>query len=185
MSSSIRCSRMFWPTVAPSPNSNKPLDSSLTPSSLAEHNMPWLSTPRNLPSLILKGWPSAPGGKTAPTVAQGTRMPGRALGAPHTICSGWACPTSTWHTRKRSASGCCSALSTKPTTTPVNGGATGSSSSTSKPAMVKVSASCWLLSSGLQNSRNQDSGNCMLRPQRNCDKKRTSPSKNRRRSFTP
>ena len=39
----------------------------------------------------------------------------------------------------------------------VNGGATGRRSSTSKPPIVSVSASCSLVSGGLQNSRNQDS----------------------------
>jgi hypothetical protein len=43
------------------------------------------------------------------------------------------------------------------------GGATGSSSSTSRPAMVRVSASCWVVRLGLQYSRNQDSGNCIVR----------------------
>jgi hypothetical protein len=34
--------------------------------------MPRLSTPRSLPTPILKGLPSAPGGSSAPTVASGT-----------------------------------------------------------------------------------------------------------------
>ena len=32
--------------------------------------MPWLSTPRSLPSLIWNGLPSSPGGSSAPTSAQ-------------------------------------------------------------------------------------------------------------------
>ncbi len=195
--------------------------------------MPKLCTPRSLPILILKGLPSAPGGSSAPTVAQGMRMPTRALGAPQTMFSSSGPPTSTWQTRRRSASGCCTASLISPTTMPVNGGATGSSSSTSRPAMVKVSASSWVVSDGLQYWRNQDSGNCIVglfgvqacsamsgigrqgvlafqwgaggstccpgagdgiahlqhRPLRfhdwNCDRKRMSPSKNRRRSLTP
>ena len=50
--------------------------------------MPWLSTPRNLPTLIMKGLPPASaGGNSAPTIAQGILMPARALGAPQTICN--------------------------------------------------------------------------------------------------
>ena len=55
--------------------------------------------------------------------------------------------------------------------------------------MVSVSASSALVSGGLQNSRNQDSGNCIssfsLSVYWNWLRKRRSPSKNRRRSFTP
>ena len=123
--------------------------------------MPWLSTPRSLPSLMAKGLPSSPGGSSAPTSAHGTLMPARALGAPHTMFSKLPCPTSTWHTRRRSALGCCSACLISPTTTWVNGGATGRTSSTSNPPMVSTSASWLVVSGGLQNSRNQDSGNCM------------------------
>ena len=165
MSSSNSCSRMLRPTTASGASSSRPPWSSANCSSLDEHSMPWLSTPRSLPNLIKKGLPSSPGGSAAPTVAQGTRMPARALGAPHTILSGCPCPTSTWQTRKRSALGCCTASRIRPTTTPLNGGATGSSSSTSRPAMVKVSASCWLVRGGLQKARSQDSGNCMEKSQ--------------------
>ncbi len=87
--------------------------------------MPSLSTPRNLPILILKGLPSSPGGNSAPTMAQGTLIPTRALGAPQTILSKLPCPTSTLQTRKRSASGCCTASLISPTTMPVKEGATG------------------------------------------------------------
>ena len=38
-------------------------------------------------------------------------------------------------------------------------------SSTSRPAMVKVSASCWVVMGGLQNSRNHDSENCIQNTQ--------------------
>ena len=121
------------------------------PSSRAEHSMPKLCTPRSLPTLILNGLPSSPGGSSAPTVAQGIRMPGRALGAPQTICSSSPVPASTLHTRRRSASGCCSASLISATTMDVKGGATGRNSSTSRPAMVRVSASCSVLRDGLQN----------------------------------
>ena len=142
MSSRASCSRMSRPITASSANSSKPALSSEVRSSLAEHNMPWLSTPRSLPSLILNGLPSSPGGNSAPTLAQGTLIPTRALGAPQTMFSGAPCPTSTWQTRSRSALGCCSALTICPTTTPENGGATGVNSSTSNPAMVSLSANC-------------------------------------------
>ena len=159
--------------------------------------MPKLSTPRSLPTLISKGLPSSPGGSAAPTSASGTLMPARALGAPQTICSGPSLecsPASTLHTRRRSAFGCCTASRMRPTTMRENGGATGRTSSTSRPAMVSVSASCSVDSGGLQNSRNQDSGNCMTllfsafwggRAYWNWLRKRRSPSKNSRRSLTP
>ena len=162
VSSNCMCARMFWPIGASDASSSKPSLASLTRNSLAEHNMPWLSTPRNWPNLIRNGFPSAPGGNSAPTVAHGTRIPTRALGAPHTIPSSAAAPISTWQTRRRSALGCCATALISPTTTPLNGGATGSSASTSKPAMVSVSASCWVLSAGSQKVRSQDSGNCMV-----------------------
>ncbi|MNS73044.1 hypothetical protein D3C72_1064720 [compost metagenome] len=163
VSSRFRYSRTFWPRGASSGSSSRPPWSSAMPSSLAEHSMPKLCTPRSLPILILKGWPSSPGGSSAPTVAQGMRMPTRALGAPQTMFSSSGPPTSTWQMRRRSASGCCTASLISPTTMPVKGGATGSISSTSRPAMVRVSASSWVVSCGLQYSRNQDSGNCIVR----------------------
>ena len=178
---------MLWPRGASAASSNKPPWSSASCSSLAEHNMPWLSTPRSCPTLMTKGLPSAPGGSSAPTRAQGTRMPTRALGAPQTILSSSAAPTSTLHTRKRSALGCCSAWRISPTTMWLNGGATGWRSSTSRPAMVRVWASCAVVSGGLQKARSQDSGNCICFSWNywNCERKRMSPSKNRRRSLTP
>ena len=99
--------------------------------------MPWLSTPRSLPTLIRKGLPPASaGGNSAPTIAQGILMPARALGAPQTICNSWPVPASTLQTRKRSASGCCSADKICAITILVNAGATECCSSTSKPAIV-------------------------------------------------
>ena len=131
--------------------------------------MPALSTPRSRPALIKKGSlasaaPSA-GGSCAPTKASGTLMPTRALGAPQTICNrplAECAPTSTLHTRSRSALGCCTASTISPTTTPENGGAALVSDSTSSPAMVSKWASSAVLRGGLQNSRSQDSGNCMV-----------------------
>src|SRR3546814_13809870 len=48
------------------------------------------------------------------------------------------------------------------TTTPVNGGATGVVSSTSRPAMVSRCASSSVAIAGLTRARSQDSGNCMI-----------------------
>src|SRR3546814_12412059 len=48
------------------------------------------------------------------------------------------------------------------TTTPVNGGATGAVSSTSRPAMVSRCASSSVAIAGLTRARSQDSGNCMI-----------------------
>src|SRR5207249_982040 len=69
----------------------------------------------------------------------------------------------TWSSSCRtSALGCCTACPISPTTSFVNGGATGRRSSTSRPPMVSVSAICCVLRGGLQNSRSQDSGNCIV-----------------------
>ena len=198
VSSSRSKSRTDMPKRASSASSSRPPCSSAIFSSLAEHSMPRLSTPRSSPTPILKGLPSdllsSAGGSSAPTVASGTRMPTRALGAPQTICSSSGPPASTWHTRRRSACGCGSTATMRATTTPVKGGATGRRSSTSMPDMVSRSARAWVLSGGLQNSRNHDSGNCMAVSwgrcrcrggQLNCARKRRSPSNIRRRSSMP
>ena len=167
VSSRRKCVRMSWPNGASAASSYKPPWSSDSLSSSAEHNIPWLSTPRKMLGLIRKGLPSSPGGSSAPTSAQGTRMPTRALGAPHTMLSKLPCPTSTWQTRRRSALGCCWAALISPTTIWQKGGATGLRSSTSRPAMVNTSANWRVLMGGLQNSRNQDSGNCIRLTRRN------------------
>ena len=97
--------------------------------------MPKDSTPRTLATLI-----SMPG-SFAPGRAHGTLRPAAAFGAPHTMVTGVASPTSTWHTRRRSASGCFSADRISATTTLLNGGAAGVRASTSSPAMVTTWAS--------------------------------------------
>ncbi len=51
------------------------------PSSLAEHNMPLESIPRSVAALIVNS-PTR-----VPMVASGASRPGRAFGAPQTICS--------------------------------------------------------------------------------------------------
>ena len=70
-------------------------------------------------------------------------------------------PASTSQTLSRSAFGCRVTDSTCATTTPVKGGAAGRASSTSMPDMVSRSASSAVAIAGSQNSRSQDSGNCM------------------------
>ena len=179
---------MLRPTGAVSGRISRPPWSSDSFSSRAEHSMPWLSTPRSLPSLISKGLPasSSAGGNSAPTKAHGTLMPARTLGAPQTMLSTLPVPASTRQTFRRSAFGWRSTDSTCATTTLSKGGATGRSSSTSMPDSVSNSANCSVDSGGLQNSRNHDSGNCMGPSlQLNCDRKRRSPSKKLRRSPTP
>ena len=131
LSSSSKYSRIFTPTGASAGNSNKPSILSSKSISEAPHSIPCDSIPRSLPFLILKS-----PGNTAPMVATGAFIPTRTFGAPHTICKGSPEPIFTVVTRKRSASGCCSTVSTSPTTTPVNAFAAGASSSTSRPNIV-------------------------------------------------
>ena len=63
--------------------------------------MPCDSTPRIVVALMLKS-----PGNSAPGNAHGTRIPGATFGAPQTIVSGAACPTSTSQTVSLSAFGC-------------------------------------------------------------------------------
>ena len=143
LSFNCKYSRISTPTGASAGNSIKPSASATRPNSFAEHSIPNDSTPRNLDFLILKS-----PGRTAPITEAGIFKPGRTLAAPQTICSGSASPTFTRQTRSLSASGCCSVSSTSPTTTPLNCAATGSTASTSRPAMVICATSCSVLSAG-------------------------------------
>src|SRR5450830_1774761 len=142
--------------------------------------MPCDSTPRNCPTLISNGLPSAPGGNTAPAMAQGTFMPTRTLGAPQTILRIVPVLTSTWQTLRRSALGCLATSSTSPTTTLENGGATASTSSTSRPDIVSKCDNSSEVIFGLTMVRSQFSENCMIPTfsyvQLNCFRKRRSPS---------
>src|SRR5690554_5751372 len=118
--------------------------------------MPTDSTPRSLAFLILK----LPG-STAPTLAKATLRPTRALGAPHTTltcCS----PSLTTHRRSLSASGCWPHSSTSPTTTPLNSPATGSTASTSRPAIDRRATSSSRATCGLTKLRSHCSLNFML-----------------------
>jgi len=120
--------------------------------------MPCETMPRSLAFLIFRS-----SGMRAPTVASGAFIPAQTLGAPQTICKGPSSPAATWHTCNLSASGCASTDSTSATTTPLKPPATGSTESTSRPAIVSCSASCWVSSPGLTHSRNQPSLNFIIR----------------------
>ena len=101
VSSSASASRTGVPGARAGSSASRPLASSSMPSSFAEHSIPRDSTPRIVARLI-----ATPPGSTAPSSAHGASMPTAALGAPHTIASASGPPTSTVHTRRRSAFGC-------------------------------------------------------------------------------
>ena len=86
--------------------------SSESASSLPEHSMPWLSSPRIFDVRI-----TVPSGSVAPIVASGAIIPGRTLGAPHTTET-LPAPPSTWQIESRSALGWRATSSTRATTTP-------------------------------------------------------------------
>ena len=73
--------------------------------------MPWDSTPRSFARLSF-----VPSGITAPGEATATVWPAATFGAPQTIWAVSPSPIATVQTVSRSASGCCSAVSTRPTT---------------------------------------------------------------------
>src|ERR1700761_8103079 len=163
VSSSFSVSRISWPIGVSSGKIRRPLWSSESFSSRAEHSMPWLSTPRSFDSLIANcAPPSSAGGSCAPTSATGTLMPGATFGAPQTMFSVAPVPASTWQTLSLSASGCLTTSSTRPTTIFDVGGATGRRSSTSRPAIVSACDSCSVVSCGSTKVLSQDSGNCMV-----------------------
>ena len=108
--------------------------------------MPSDSTPRSLAFLSF-----TPPGITAPGRATATVWPSATLGAPQTICAVSPSPSATMQTVRRSASGCCSADSTRPTTkfsrapTPC-----ANSRSTFVPVMVRRSSSAFTSRPGSQ-----------------------------------
>ena len=107
---------------------------------------------------MMDGSFSTPVDESAPA---GTFWPTATLGAPQTMVSDSPVPTSTSVTRSLSAFGCCTASRISATTMCANGGATGRHSSTSMPESVSSSHSASVVNGGSQNSRSQDSGNCM------------------------
>ena len=82
------------------------------PSSRSERIIPFDSIPRSLAFFSF-----SPPGMRAPGVTTATVCPAATFGAPQTIVR-VPLPSSTSQTRRRSAFGCCSALSTRPTTNP-------------------------------------------------------------------
>src|SRR5262245_28866444 len=97
--------------------------------------MPRLSTPRIFPTarvIFLPGM-NAPGGTKTPFI------PARALGAPHTTCTGSPSPVSTRHTRSRSALGCGSAEMTRAIENGDSWLPRSATLSTSRPTMVSLS----------------------------------------------
>ncbi len=155
-SSRSRKVRIDCPTGASSGSTSRPEASSAMPSSLAEHSMPEDSMPRTFATLIVRS-PD----RRAPGSAHGTLRPTATFGAPQTICFGAPSPVSTRQTFRRSASGCLATSSTWATTTSAKAGATVSSSSTSRPAIVSRWASSSLDRRGSTKVRNQDSENFM------------------------
>src|SRR6516165_6999930 len=101
----------------------------------SDTSMPWLSTPRILPmpSVMFLPGMKAPGGTNTPF------MPARALGAPHTTCTGSSAPVSTMHTRRRSAFGCCWAEITRAMVNGAKSLPRSATLSTSSPIMVSLS----------------------------------------------
>ena len=93
----------------------------------------------------------------APGSATATVWPASTLGAPQTIVRGSPSPVSTVQTLSRSASGCCSRLSTLPTTKPsAEGGPTVVTRSTSVPVIASRSASSSGADPGSQCSRSHE-----------------------------
>src|SRR6516162_282284 len=115
-------------------------------SSNSETSMPRLSTPRIVPTVSVICLPGmkAPGGTNTPF------MPARALGAPHTTCTGSPLPVSTMHTLRRSALGCCSAEITRAMVNGASSFLRSTTRSTSSPIMVSFST---IASSGASVSR--------------------------------
>ena len=176
-SSSASAARTSVPGGASVCSSSKPPWSSEIPSSRAEHNMPWLSTPRMREVRI-----SSPPGNTAPGSAQGTRTPAETLGAPQTMRSVEPVPASTSQTRSLSASGCGSTALTTATTTFEKAGANAATSSTSRPAIVRRSASSSVVQSGAHQARNHRSGTFIGTARESADRFRRRGADHRRRS---
>src|SRR5688572_11993154 len=114
--------------------------------------MPLESTPRSFAALIVMS------PMRVPTVASGATSPGRAFGAPQTICRR-SLPVSTWQTCRRSASGCFAHSTMRATMTPSSPSPSTVISSTSRPIAVSVAASSSRVASTLTCWRNQFSEN--------------------------
>ncbi len=140
-----KCWANGWPTTASAGKSINPEASPGNPSSAVEHIMPCDSTPRSLPTLMVKGGVPGGVGSVQPGVAKGTLSPSLKFFAPHTIWrSPW--PSFTRQTDNLSAFGCLAIAMTCATTTPSNSPPSFCMDSTSTPSMVSRSRS----SSGVQ-----------------------------------
>ncbi len=122
--------------------------------------MPRLSTPRMvpMPSVMFLPGMKVPGGENT------LIMPVRALGAPHTTCTGSPEPVSTMQTRRRSALGCCTAEITRAMVNGASAAALSATLSTSRPIMVSRSTSAASAASVSRCSLSQERVNFMTRP---------------------
>ncbi len=125
------------PTGASSGKSTMPVWSSPRPISRRDSSMPALRTPRISPtfSVVLVPGMKLPGAANTPF------MPVRAFGAPHTTKT-LSSPVSTWHTRSRSAFGCCTASTTRAMRKGASAAPRSCTSSSSRPMRVSVSVIC-------------------------------------------
>src|ERR1035438_2753357 len=135
-----RYSAKGWPTWASSRRMSSPSTRSPRPSSCGEHIMPCDSTPRILPTLIVKGGSPALAGRVLPGKTRGTLSPALKFCAPQTICLS-PLPSLTRQTVSLSALGCLSLVMTWATTTPSSSPPSFSTPSTSMPIMVRRSES--------------------------------------------
>src|SRR5438105_10630518 len=87
--------------------------------------------------------------------------PGRAFAAPQTI-SLRPSTVSTWQTRRRSALGCCTASTILATEKAASLEAGSSTCSTSRPAMVMASTTCWTVAVVSRWSLSQERVNFMV-----------------------
>src|SRR5690606_39375897 len=114
------------------------------PNSSSAQIIPWLSSPRIFPFLMVHASPSGVY-RVVPIVATGTFWPTATLGAPHTICKGTLSPTETVVNFNLSALGCFTQVKTSPTTIPSSPPLTDwkpSIPSTSSPKSVNSSPVC-------------------------------------------
>ena len=146
-------------------------------SSSSARIIPWDSTPRSL-----ERFSRAPSGITAPGSATATVWPAATLGAPQTICATSPSPVETRQTDSRSASGCCSRSSTRPTTK--------LSSAVTPCVKIAVDLGAGQVEPLGQLGRREPRIDVVRHPEQgqphpNCSSSRRSFSKNIRRSGTP
>jgi hypothetical protein len=138
-------------------SSSRPPWSSLSFSSRAEHSMPWLSTPRSLPSLICERLAVLAGRQFGADQRGRHRMPTGVGRAADDVQQG-ALPHVHLAHAQAVGVGMLDGFLDLAHHDLGEGRRDGTRSSTSSPPMVSTSAICWVDSGGLQNSRSQDSG---------------------------